>query len=101
MRRRVCRACSCRRVERYGRVPATIDYLSRVVNTVDVYSTVPETRTRTMNARPLDILLCSTPVHGHVTPLLAVSRALVDRGHRVHFLTGERYLERAAATGAS
>jgi UDP:flavonoid glycosyltransferase YjiC (YdhE family) len=54
-----------------------------------------------MNARPLDILLCSTPVHGHVTPILAVSRALVDRGHRVHFLTGERYLERAAATGAS
>ncbi|WP_285116082.1 nucleotide disphospho-sugar-binding domain-containing protein [Leifsonia sp. fls2-241-R2A-40a] len=54
-----------------------------------------------MNARPLDILLCSTPVHGHVSPLLAVSRALVDRGHRVHFLTGERYLERAAATGAA
>jgi len=54
-----------------------------------------------MNAGSLDILLCSTPVHGHVTPLLAVSRALVDRGHRVHFLTGERYLEAAAATGAS
>lgn len=53
-----------------------------------------------MNPRPLEILLCSTPVHGHVTPLLAVSRALVERGHRVHFLTGERYLERAAATGA-
>jgi UDP:flavonoid glycosyltransferase YjiC (YdhE family) len=54
----------------------------------------------TMPRRPLDILLCSTPVHGHVTPLLAVSRALVERGHRVHFLTGERYLDRAAATGA-
>lgn len=53
-----------------------------------------------MTGRPLDILLCSTPVHGHVTPLLAVSRALVERGHRVHFLTGERYLDRAAATGA-
>jgi len=53
-----------------------------------------------MTARPLDILLCSTPVHGHVTPLLAVSRALVERGHRVHFLTGRRYLDRAAATGA-
>lgn len=53
-----------------------------------------------MTARSLDILLCSTPVHGHVTPLLAVSRALVERGHRVHFLTGERYLDRAAATGA-
>lgn len=54
-----------------------------------------------MNDRPLDILICSTPVHGHVTPLLAVSRALAERGHRVHFLTGERYLERAAATGAA
>ncbi|MCI0156148.1 glycosyltransferase [Leifsonia shinshuensis] len=54
-----------------------------------------------MNDQPLDILICSTPVHGHVTPLLAVSRALVERGHRVHFLTGERYLQRAAATGAS
>ncbi len=30
-----------------------------------------------MNDQPLDILICSTPVHGHVTPLLAVSRALV------------------------
>ncbi|MEV8212413.1 nucleotide disphospho-sugar-binding domain-containing protein [Leifsonia sp. NPDC077715] len=54
-----------------------------------------------MNARPLDILLCSTPVHGHVTPLLAVSRALVERGHRVQFLTGERYQQAAAATGAT
>lgn len=54
-----------------------------------------------MNDQPLDILICSTPVHGHVTPLLAVSHALVQRGHRVHFLTGERYLQRAAATGAS
>ncbi|WP_348787443.1 nucleotide disphospho-sugar-binding domain-containing protein [Leifsonia sp. NPDC080035] len=50
--------------------------------------------------RRLRILVCSTPVHGHVTPLLAVSRALVERGHDVHFLTGARYLSRAAATGA-
>ena len=49
---------------------------------------------------PLRILVCSTPVHGHVTPLLAVSSALVERGHDVHFLTGARYLARAAATGA-
>lgn len=47
------------------------------------------------------ILLCSTPVHGHVTPLLAVSRALVDRGHDVHFLTGARYAGAAADTGAT
>lgn len=47
------------------------------------------------------VLLCSTPVHGHVTPLLAVSRHLADRGHRVLFLTGERYAERVITTGAA
>jgi UDP:flavonoid glycosyltransferase YjiC (YdhE family) len=49
----------------------------------------------------MNILICSTPVHGHVTPLLAVSRALVERGHTVHFLTGARYAGRAADTGAT
>ncbi|MFF2054008.1 glycosyltransferase [Leifsonia sp. NPDC058194] len=49
----------------------------------------------------MNILLCSTPVHGHVTPLLAVSRALVERGHDVFFLTGARYAGRAADTGAT
>jgi UDP:flavonoid glycosyltransferase YjiC (YdhE family) len=47
------------------------------------------------------LLLCSTPVHGHVTPLLAVARFLVERGHRVRFLTGERYREAVSATGAT
>ena len=47
------------------------------------------------------ILLCSTPVHGHVTPLLAVARFLVERGHRVRFLTGERYRDAVATTGAT
>ena len=46
------------------------------------------------------VLLCATPVHGHVTPLLAVARYLVERGHRVRFLTGSRYREAAEATGA-
>jgi UDP:flavonoid glycosyltransferase YjiC (YdhE family) len=46
------------------------------------------------------ILLCSTPVHGHVTPLLAVARYLVERGHSVYFLTGRRYAEKVSATGA-
>jgi UDP:flavonoid glycosyltransferase YjiC (YdhE family) len=54
-----------------------------------------------MNRRPLDILVCSAPVHGHVTPLLAVTRALTERGHRIHFLTGQRYLDAATAAGAS
>ncbi|UCR90167.1 glycosyltransferase [Mycetocola spongiae] len=46
------------------------------------------------------ILICSTPVHGHVTPLLAVSRHLARQGHRVRFLTGHRYADAVRATGA-
>ncbi|WP_368497428.1 glycosyltransferase [Herbiconiux sp. A18JL235] len=44
-------------------------------------------------------LLCSTPVHGHVTPLLAVARHLVGRGHRVRLLTGARYRASVESTG--
>jgi MGT family glycosyltransferase len=47
------------------------------------------------------LLLCSTPVHGHVTPLLAVARHLVARGHRVRFLTGARYRGAVEATGSA
>jgi len=46
-------------------------------------------------------LICSTPVHGHVLPLLAVSRYLVERGHRVRFLTGYRYRGAVEDTGAT
>lgn len=46
------------------------------------------------------VLLCATPVHGHVTPLLAVATHLAGRGHRVRFLTGSRYRDVVEATGA-
>ncbi|MGM7696706.1 glycosyltransferase [Microbacterium sp. A84] len=46
------------------------------------------------------ILICSTPVHGHVTPLLAVSRHLAQQGHRVRFMTGRRYADAVRSTGA-
>lgn len=46
------------------------------------------------------LLLCSTPVHGHVTPLLEVARALVASGHDLRFLTGARYRAAVEATGA-
>jgi UDP:flavonoid glycosyltransferase YjiC (YdhE family) len=46
-------------------------------------------------------LICCTPVHGHVQPLLAVSRFLVERGHRVRFLTGARYRQAVESTGAT
>ena len=46
------------------------------------------------------LLLCSTPVHGHVTPLLAVTRSLAAAGHDVRFLTGARYRAAVEAAGA-
>ncbi|WP_251152753.1 glycosyltransferase [Cellulosimicrobium sp. Marseille-Q4280] len=46
------------------------------------------------------VLLCSTPVHAHVTPLLAVTRSLVARGHDVRFLTGARFAAAVTAAGA-
>lgn len=48
----------------------------------------------------LDLVLCSTPVHGHVTPLLEAARALAGEGNRVRFLTGARYRDQVEATGA-
>lgn len=47
------------------------------------------------------ILICSTPVHGHITPLLAVTKHLVAAGHRVRFLTGARYRDAVEAAGAA
>lgn len=46
-------------------------------------------------------LVCSVPIHGHVTPLLEVARYLVGRGDRVRFLTGARYRAKVEATGAT
>ncbi|MFC0680274.1 glycosyltransferase [Lysobacter korlensis] len=46
------------------------------------------------------VLLCSTPVHGHVAPMLNVARALRDAGWHVRFLTGARYRDAVVAAGA-
>ncbi|WP_010541266.1 nucleotide disphospho-sugar-binding domain-containing protein [Dietzia alimentaria] len=46
------------------------------------------------------ILLTSTPVRGHVTPLLSIAQSLVGAGDRVRFLTGERYRDEVVGTGA-
>jgi UDP:flavonoid glycosyltransferase YjiC (YdhE family) len=45
-------------------------------------------------------LITCTPAHGHVTPLLAVTRHLVAAGHRVRFLTGAPYADRVRTAGA-
>ena len=46
------------------------------------------------------ILIATVPVHGHVTPLLAVARHFVERGDRVRFLTGSRFARVVEETGA-
>lgn len=47
------------------------------------------------------ILMASVPAHGHVTPMLAVARHLVQRGDDVRFLTGGTFADRVTATGAT
>ncbi|MBE1490859.1 glycosyltransferase [Plantactinospora soyae] len=46
------------------------------------------------------IIIVTMPIHGHVTPLLAVARHFVARGDRVRFISGSRFAETIAATGA-
>lgn len=47
------------------------------------------------------IIIASVPVHGHVAPLLAVAENFVDRGDHVRFITGARFADKVAATGAT
>ena len=46
------------------------------------------------------ILIATVPIHGHVTPLLAVARQFVERGDRVRFITGSRFADTVSRTGA-
>jgi MGT family glycosyltransferase len=45
-------------------------------------------------------LICCTPVHGHLSPLLRVAQALAGRRHEVVVLTGSRFEEAVTATGS-
>lgn len=45
-------------------------------------------------------LVCSTPVQGHVAPLLTMAADLVRRGHSVRVLTGRAFEDRVVASGA-
>jgi len=44
-------------------------------------------------------LLCSTPVHGNVSPMVSIGAYLVSRGHRVIMLTGTRFDQRVRDAG--
>lgn len=46
------------------------------------------------------VVVAAVSNHAHVAPLLPVARALVDGGHRVRFLTGERFRGPVERTGA-
>ena len=47
------------------------------------------------------ILVCSTPVYGHVMPLRAIARSLVQSGFSVTFLTGSDFQEAIKSIGAT
>ena len=46
------------------------------------------------------IIFATVPVHGHVSPLLHVARYFAERGDSVRFITGARFADAVAATGA-
>lgn len=46
-------------------------------------------------------LMCSSPIHGHVSPVTAVAERLVDRGDAVSILTGRKYEAAVLRAGAS
>jgi UDP:flavonoid glycosyltransferase YjiC (YdhE family) len=46
------------------------------------------------------ILLATTPVPGHVTPVAVLARSLVDRGNEVVWYTGAGFADQVTATGA-
>ena len=45
------------------------------------------------------ILLCASPIYGHVAPMLTIGRHLVHAGHQVRMLTGSRFAEVVTAAG--
>ena len=48
-----------------------------------------------------DFLLATMPWSGHLNPLRPIARALVERGHRVRWYTGDRFRTVVAETGAT
>ncbi|KAH7356946.1 putative UDP-glucuronosyltransferase 2A3 [Rhexocercosporidium sp. MPI-PUGE-AT-0058] len=46
------------------------------------------------------ILLCATPVYGHVMPIRAVAKQIIARGYNATFLTGSEYQESIECIGA-
>lgn len=53
-----------------------------------------------IRVKPL-LLICSTPVSGHIVPMISVAKHLVIRGYDVCFVSGSGYREQVEAVGAS
>ncbi|WP_396645812.1 glycosyltransferase [Microbacterium sp.] len=49
----------------------------------------------------MKLLLCSSPIFGHVSPLITVAASLTEAGHDVIFLTGRKYQARVEDAGAT
>lgn len=47
------------------------------------------------------LLICSTPVSGHIIPMLAIAEQLITRGYNVCFVSGSGYRPQVEAIGAS
>ena len=50
--------------------------------------------------KPL-VLVCSTPVSGHIIPMRTIAKDLVARGYDVCFVSGSGYRQYIEAIGAS
>ncbi|KAK3695793.1 MGT family glycosyltransferase [Podospora appendiculata] len=53
------------------------------------------------NKPSTQILICSTPVSGHIIPMLAIAKELVARGYDVCFVSSTGYRPQIEAAGAS
>lgn len=51
-------------------------------------------------AKPL-VLICVTPIYGHVMPIRAIGKELITRGYEVTFVTGSHYKKSLEDIGAS
>ncbi|KAK8040977.1 UDP-glucuronosyltransferase 2A3 [Apiospora phragmitis] len=51
-------------------------------------------------AKPI-VLICSTPVSGHIIPMMAIAKQLVATGYDVCFVSGSGYRRQVEALGAS
>jgi UDP:flavonoid glycosyltransferase YjiC (YdhE family) len=53
-----------------------------------------------IRVKPL-VLICSTPVSGHIIPMLAIAKQLVAREYDVCLVSGSGYRQQIEAVGAS